>query len=224
MRSMPPTGNHGSATAKCQDLVLNFLRNRFPETIFDWISGSRGSAWRTPIRALLLSFRHINFMKGSCIGSLVSPTSLAPPPSNGGTRHCQVMAHAKIRWVLEWNVVISSIGASRGVPSETPPKGPDSFISTSKFSKRNRLGSPRPLTRSTPPYGKSWIHHCPVPHPGFPKGGTNPVGGSEVCWYDDFSRKLVCKNKRFWKLRGRVLRVPPWSHQCPLWIDDLNRP
>ena len=33
----------------------------------------------------------------------------------------------------------------------TPPKGPDSFILTYKISKRNRLGSPRPPSKSTPP-------------------------------------------------------------------------
>ena len=41
-----------------------------------------------------------------------------------------------------------------------PPKDPDSFILTyNNFQKITALGVHAPPTRSTPPYGKSWIRH-----------------------------------------------------------------
>ena len=61
-------------------------------------------------------------------------------------KHCQSLAD------LHWQMP----GAR-----PPPPKGPDSFVWHTKVSKHNCLGSPRPPpTRSTPPYGKSWIRHC----------------------------------------------------------------
>ena len=44
-----------------------------------------------------------------------------------------------------------------GVPGTRPPKGPDSFVLTYKIFE---TGVHAPSTRSTPPYGKSWIRHC----------------------------------------------------------------
>ena len=38
----------------------------------------------------------------------------------------------------------TKIGGSRGAPPARPPKGPDSFVSTHKFTKCSRLGSWRP--------------------------------------------------------------------------------
>ena len=55
---------------------------------------------------------------------------------------------------------ILGIGGSRGRARCMPPLRIQilSFRHT-KFSKCNRLRSPRPL-RGPPPYGKSWIRHC----------------------------------------------------------------
>ena len=65
-----------------------------------------------------------------------------------------------------------SIGGSRGgVPGARPLRVQILSFRHTKFSKCNRLGSQRPPTRSTPPYGKSWIRHWE---------GTN---GSTKWWF-----------------------------------------
>ena len=56
---------------------------------------------------------------------------------------------------------MTRFGGSRGHTQRVPPvKVPILLFWHTQFSKRNRLGSPRPRpTRSTPPYWKSWIRH-----------------------------------------------------------------
>ena len=53
------------------------------------------------------------------------------------------------------------IGGSTGGGGAPPLRVPILSFWHTKFSKRNRLGSPHPLLRGPcPPYGKSWIRHC----------------------------------------------------------------
>ena len=75
-----------------------------------------------------------------------------------------------------------SIGGFRGAhPARAPLRDPILSFWHTNFTKRSCLGSPRPPTLSTPPYGKSWIRHW------FLWGNWNctllfPVNSYSVTW------------------------------------------
>ena len=70
---------------------------------------------------------------------------------------------AKCKWI-HWFVQLtthnsSSVADPGGAPGVRPPRDPILSFWHTNFTKHNRLRSPHPPTRSTPPYRKSWIHH-----------------------------------------------------------------
>ena len=97
------------------------------------------------------------------------------------------------------NLYVNCSGESRGhrsladlggVSGAHPPMGPNSFIFAYIFTEKH------PHRRSTPPYGKSWIHHCRQYMP--PQTGPISFVFTHVSAKKHLRRRSVPLNRKSW--------------------------